>query len=1024
MIIRNSIRSIFRSIGKSALFTLLIFALTLALSLSVSVWVSVAQFLNDCDEYYTTISVVEYRGTEYPGDTNYDPAMAKSLSSFDSSIISKDDATLMWETPSRSFGYVDGFWRSDSFMPENMLSVFVVGSATFSEEDDFYTAVVYQTVYSNIVKDNRIIYIDKDFGTFQSDHFYLVLGEIYRGRSPILHLRASSYENEIAKSDGVKMTRMIDITADDDDEFYTIPEDNVLVKVADSLEVINNSVLVSGTNNLMALLPFHQQELYFVEGRAFTEQEYQNGDKVAVISEIMAKRLEIGVGDELNLSVALSDLPGVYNSYWVEEGFVYQNNFTVVGITNTVLDKSWYVFVPKSVGLPASQFPIGYTVGYALLDNEKASDFYIRTEPLMTNRLQLQIYDQGYSSVAIPYQTILSTAKIVTVVCFIVELAVTILFGFLYIYRQRETSETMLKLGAGKPRVTAYFLFSAGFIALVATAAGAASGYYLHDRIISWVIQTADNFTLIDSRFSNGNLTISKTLEFVPNLNWQLFSVVGILVFLLAIIACLAFILNTFQNSKQSKSQSSGPKREHRTSRLPGGSGKFASLSIWRGGARSMVVPLLAASIVIFLGNLAASSVRYSNQLEAIYDNTTIEGYYTDINGKLIGNLVINALDVKNLYSSGYPDTLSISMNEPYYFLGISRLSNGTEIPLSPLYVPRNSFVRESVEDTIRRGPDLTTTNNIRTSPEFYFADSILMTFLEPYDESILADPIESETVPRCLIPSSLMSEHNIELGDTIRIAYLRIERNPEDDQRIYAQVDLLVVGTFEKQGSEDTIYAPLSLLFESDLIWNSEQYAADKTADDLTVEDALDDEHKEHLLNTSFQSTSFTLSNSRTLPQFKDYLAEYGYSQVKNVDRVREFIVLKDASFNNAVASLKQQIRYINILNPFLYVLIGIISITASYLLVVHRKNEFAIQRGLGSTRVRTFFSFFIEQVVLCLLGLAVGFTIWHFVWGDLTDLHLMLTVGFAGCYFLGSAISIMIMNHSNVLTILLDRD
>ncbi len=363
-------------------------------------------------------------------------------------------------------------------------------------------------------------------------------------------------------------------------------------------------------------------------------------------------------------------------------------------------------------------------------------------------------------------------------------------------------------------------------------------------------------------------------------------------------------------------------------------------------------------------------------------------------------------------------------MNEPYYFLGISRLSNGTDIPLSPLYVPRNSFVRESLEDTIRRGPDLTTTNNIRTSPEFYFADAIVMTFLESYDESILADPIDSETVPRCLIPSSLMSEHNIELGDTIRIAYLRTERNPEDNQRIYAQVDLLVVGTFEKQGPEDTIYAPLSLFFETDLIWNSDQMTAVKTANESAVEEALDEEQKEHLLNTSFQSTSFTLSNSRSLPKLKDYLSEYGYSQVKNVDRVREFIVLKDASFNNAVASLKQQIRYINILNPFLYVLIGIIAITASYLIVVHRKNEFAIQRGLGSTRIRTFFSFFIEQVVLCLLGLAIGLTIWHFVWGDLTDLHLMLTVGFTGCYLLGSAISIMIMNHSNVLKILLDRD
>jgi len=156
----------------------------------------------------------------------------------------------------------------------------------------------------------------------------------------------------------------------------------------------------------------------------------------------------------------------------------------------------------------------------------------------------------------------------------------------------------------------------------------------------------------------------------------------------------------------------------------------------------------------------------------------------------------------------------------------------------------------------------------------------------------------------------------------------------------------------------------------------------------------------------------------------FKDYLTNYGYSQVHKVSKVREFIVLKDASFNNSVASVKQQIHYINTLYPFLYVLVGIIAIAVSYLIVVSRKMECAIMRGLGTTRIRSFFSFFTEQSFLCLLGIIIGFLIWLLAFGTLGLLHAGLTTGFLICYLLGSAASVTIMNHSNVLTILRDKE
>ena len=132
----------------------------------------------------------------------------------------------------------------------------------------------------------------------------------------------------------------------------------------------------------------------------------------------------------------------------------------------------------------------------------------------------------------------------------------------------------------------------------------------------------------------------------------------------------------------------------------------------------------------------------------------------------------------------------------------------------------------------------------------------------------------------------------------------------------------------------------------------------------------------------------------------------------------------MKDASLNSSVASVQQQIQYINILYPFLYVLTGIIAVVASYLMVVSRKMEFAIMRGLGTRRVRSFFSFFNEQAILSILGILIGFSIWALVWGTPKILHIALTAGFIICYLLGSAISIWMMNRSKVLAILTDKD
>lgn len=1025
MIFRNSITSILRSKGKTVLFTLIIFALTMVLALGVSVWASVEQFLADANEFYTTIGVVEYKGTVFPNDTVFDETMYEALPSFDKSRISEDPAVLSWEDSAVAMGHVDGFWRTDTLLEERNLSVLVIGRASMNERYGTYSAIVLESLFSVQSDEDRLIYVDHEFGDLQPDRFYLVFGETYTNRATLTHFRKADFTNGTALAAGVEVPDILDITVEGEKgKTYKIPEDSIFTKVAQSLAITNNSVQVVGTADLMSLHPFHQEELYIIDGRPFTPEEYAQGARVAVIPDLMAKRAGVGIGDTIDLSVAISDQPGIYNSYWIDSGFAYHEKFTVVGIVNTVVDKSWHVYVPNTSGVPFTPFPVGYVVGQAVIKNEEIAAFTANVASAFDGRFQLTLYDQGYSTVEIPFRTILNAAKIVTGVCALMEIAVLILFGYLFVYRQRETSQNMIILGAGRMRVAAYFVYSSSLISLVAAAAGAGAAYLLYDRVITLIGQSAGNFALIDSRYSNSNLSISRVLAFAPDPGWGLFFIVGAVVFLLAVLACLLFVLGTFINDRPSQSRAAGPNRESRTSRMQGGSLKYAFLSILRGGNRTVIVPLLAFTVVIFFGQLATTTQRYEEQLNAIYDGTKIQGYYTDINGKQLGGLVLSGYDISQVYQSGYLDSLNISNSESYYYLGITKTAAGLAFEVEPLYVPTNYFEQEAIEDFMARSPHIVATNSIRTAPEFFYADDIEMRFLAGYDESFFAAPISDERSLACILPTSFMSDNGIELGDTVKFAVNMLYNNPEYRGTIFYDFELLVAGSYEKQGTADTIYAPLALFVDTSLIWGDGQAASGAPSDYVMNEMVYSPDQVSMLQYTVLHSANFSLDESRNLDDFKEYLQDYGYSQVKKLNRVRQFVVLRDSSFNSAVASTKQQIQYINMLYPVLYVLVGVLALAVSYLLVVSRRNEFAIMRGVGATRTRTFLSFFVEQFIMVLAGMIIGLAAWYLIHGTLIKNHLLLSAGFLVAYLVGSSLSIMVMNHTRVLSILMDRD
>ena len=165
-----------------------------------------------------------------------------------------------------------------------------------------------------------------------------------------------------------------------------------------------------------------------------------------------------------------------------------------------------------------------------------------------------------------------------------------------------------------------------------------------------------------------------------------------------------------------------------------------------------------------------------------------------------------------------------------------------------------------------------------------------------------------------------------------------------------------------------------------------------------------------------------FELADARALGAFKDALTELGFSGPHAESFIRVAITLRDKAFNESVRDLNQRITYMEMLYPVLYAIISIVGVTVSYLVVSARREEMAIMRGVGGSRMRVFRTFFLEQALLCLAGTGAGaaaFLLYHGTFAFWREIAL-----FVGCYLLGCALAICVLNRASTLQILGERE
>lgn len=170
-------------------------------------------------------------------------------------------------------------------------------------------------------------------------------------------------------TEGEKMVQAVAKLDGTLEEFLADPANALWVRQMEDWETQQHSVPVLGTPALDTFYLFMKHQAELVDGRMFTESEYNAGSRVCILSDSLAERSGLKVGDTIKLSQfsciegnesVLDDLDGKMNNPTVgapiimPEFVTVDEEFTVVGVYH--LRDEWvedsYAITPNTVFIP------------------------------------------------------------------------------------------------------------------------------------------------------------------------------------------------------------------------------------------------------------------------------------------------------------------------------------------------------------------------------------------------------------------------------------------------------------------------------------------------------------------------------------------------------------------------------------------------------------------------------------------------------------------------------------------------
>ena len=313
----------------------------------------------------------------------------------------------------------------------------------------------------------------------------------------------------------------------DPESFFENTQHEIWRDFRKTWETQQHSLPVIGTDKLETMYSFLSQRAVIKEGRAFTEEEYENGSRVLIVSRQIADRAKLKIGDTLSLQQyngafeytgtlsGLAPLRGLlaYNKTVnnpsidilnMNQVYGPEETFTLVGIYE--LEENWaegsYDFTPNTVFIPrkaqiagaAGDLPeegdfFGLTFSFELV-NGKVSEFQAAMEASPIEG-EFYTFDQGYEAVQENLNvTVRSMGRLL-----ILSLLACCFFQIFYLLMfqggEKTTLGTMRSLGTTSGRCGAYLWGSGFLVALGGIVLGSEAGRRIMEKVQQGILEDA-----------------------------------------------------------------------------------------------------------------------------------------------------------------------------------------------------------------------------------------------------------------------------------------------------------------------------------------------------------------------------------------------------------------------------------------------------------------------------------------------------------------------------------------------------
>lgn len=854
-----------------------------------------------------------------------------------------------------------------------------------------YTAFVGDFLYSRDYSDGIMLDLPLDSSDFlpEKGKSYLVNGEFLQNQ---IRSIPSFQIVDFATEPGEKP--WVELSGSDDPRLT----DSAFTRAAELYDLANNYVRLERADSIADLTPFQQGVLHLEAGR-FPEP----GEDACVVSGDLAEQLGLHPGD----SITVTGLESGEEDRFALTGVGERGSLTVAGLTNFSEDYRGWVWMPGRE-TPAPLF--GYTLGVAVLDNARGEAAAQKLQAMMPENVRATLLDQGYAQAVQPFRAMRATADRVLLACCAGVLAVLVLFSFLFVGRQQSTVQILTALGTPRRGICLWLLSGAALIAGLATALAAASGAYLLPALMRRVNEAAEAARSGPPLYSETALGVALEQAAESGVPYGAALLAACCVLVLALLLCALFLRRARRAASAQRGRIRVRVPRGKTSAFGSGSLRFALLSLRRGGLRSLIVPLVSLALTLLILVVGGSLGRWEADLGAL-DDLPVEGQAVSTDGKRYAGLVVSAQNARLLSNLDMVEDCAVSKSWHYW------------LPEEMPAFAANEFGAETRLNWIQTQPELVALNSLRAAKEFYYTEPEL-SWLEGWDESCLADAgytpllIASGDWERALpavASREFLEAHGLSLGD--RFLVLVYWQLPWATYEI--AVPLRAVASYKQTGAKATMYVPLAAYVQPDWIFGDEALDGLRAPAFPRTEAELEMYLK---ASASFSTCRFRLRSAGDLAAARAALREAAFSRVGHLDRNRCTLVLRDGSYLKTRESLARNLSLGRRLFPAILALVALVGLVVSWLMIHGRKEEFALMRGFGAKRGRVFFSFFLEQTILCLAGCGLGCLGMLLLPGAgeaLGALALYLL-----CYLLGCAVSVLLVGRMRLMDLIADQE